>query len=254
MNEELKYSITTFSSKGALEQCERALHVSKNAALSVGIRAVDGVVLASYKKTPSILVDKKRVRKIFKVCDTICGTYAGLSGDFRTALETAREIAVDYYKVYNVFPFVDTFTKEFSKVIQEKTQKNGLRPIGCVCLFAGYAPIRREATYDDEGKLHIRDLDRDVLQPLLFQIGPTGSIKSCFTSAVGKYYKECTSFLAKRCASETYVHDGVSFAALALREHTETPVQQDDIEICTVGPEGVKMYTREEIEEILQSI
>lgn len=254
MNEELKYSITTFSSKGALSQCERALTAAKNGALSVGIRASNGVVLASIKKTPSPLVDKRRVRKIFKVCETICGTYSGLNGDFRLALETAREIAVDYYKVFGVFPYIDTFMKELSKVIQEKTQKGGLRPFGCLCLFGGYAPIKKEIVCDEEGKIEILDTEKATLQPLMYQIDPSGSIKCCFTSGIGRTYKECSGFLGKRCTPDTELHDGVYIAALALREHTETPISEEDIDICTLTLEGVKMYSPEEIKDILKDI
>ncbi|KAI5190914.1 20S proteasome subunit alpha 2 [Nematocida sp. AWRm77] len=252
MNDELKYSITTFSSKGALSQCERALTASKNGALSLGIRASNGVVLASIKKTSSPLVDKRQVRKVFKVCETICGTFSGLSGDFRVALETAREIAVDYYKVFGVFPHIDTFMKEFSKVIQEKTQKGSLRPFGFLGLFGGFAPIKKEIRCDEEGKPEILDTEKEIMQPFLYQIDPSGSIKCCFTSATGQSYKECSLFLSKRCTPETEIHDGVLLAALGLKEHTETPISEEDIEVCTLTREGIKMYNLTEIKEVLQ--
>lgn len=254
MHGELSYSTTTFSSKGILSQCERALTASKNGALSLGIRATNGVVLASLKKTPSPLVQKERVQKVFRVCETIIATFAGLSGDFRTALEVAREIAEDYYKVYRVYPFVDTFMKEFSKVIQEKTQKGGLRPIGCVCLFAGHALIQKDISPDDEGRPIIVETENYLMQPLLYQIDPSGSIKNSFSFGIGKYYKECSQFLTKRCTAEIEIHDAVLIAALALKEFSETAISEDDMSISVIGAEGISVYSADEIKNVLKSI
>ncbi|OAG31124.1 2S proteasome subunit alpha 2 [Nematocida displodere] len=254
MNEEIKYSITTFSSKGSLSQCENALTAATKGALSLGIRASNGIVFASLKKAPSPLVEKTKVKKVFKVCETICGTFAGLSGDFRLVLETAREIAVDYHKVYKRFPYVDTFIKEFSKVVQEKTQKGGLRPIGCICIFGGFAPIKREVVTDEEGKSEILEREKEILQPLLFQIDPSGSIKSCFSTGIGKFYQECTLFLSKRCTPEIEIHDAVTTSALALKEFTETALHEQDVDICTLTLEGIKTYTTSEIQEVLKSL
>ncbi|KAI5186665.1 20S proteasome subunit alpha 2 [Nematocida homosporus] len=253
MNSEIKYSITTFSSKGTLAQCERALTAATKGAPALGIRASNGLVLASLKRTPSLLVDKNRIKKVFKVCDAIIGTFAGLSGDFRLVLETAREIAVDYYKIYGRFPYVDAFIKEFSKVVQEKTQKGGLRPVGCICLFGGFAPIRKEIEADDEGRVVITELDREKMQPLLYQIDPSGSIKCVFSAGVGKYYKESSQFLANRCNAETEIYDAVSIAILALNENAETALTEEDMDLCTITREGIKMYTAQEIKEVIDS-
>lgn len=253
MNEEIKYTVTTFSSKGTLSQCERALTAATNGVPAVGIRASNGVILASLKKTPSLLVEKNKVRKTFKVCETIIGTYAGLSGDFRIALETAREIAVDYYKIYGSFPYVDTFIKEFSKVVQEKTQKGGLRPIGCICMFGGFAPVKKRVEADEDGAAVITDTDKEINQPLLYQIDPSGSIKCIFTSGIGKYHKDTSLFLSKRCNAETEISDGVTISVLALCENAETALTEKDIDICTITEKEIKMYTAREIKEIIES-
>lgn len=254
MHEEPSYSTTTFSSKGILSQCERALTAAKNGALSLGIRATNGVVLASLKKTPSTLVDKERVQKIFRVCDGIIGTFSGLSGDFRISLEVAREIADDYFKVYGKYPYVDTFMKEFSKAIQEKTQKEGLRPIGCICLFAGHTLIKKDVIPDEEGRPVIVETEAHIMQPILYQIDSSGSIKNSFSFGIGKFYKECSQFLNKRCTAEIEIHDAVMTAALALKEFTDTAINEDDMSISVVSAEGIANYTKEEIKDVLKSI
>jgi hypothetical protein len=50
------YSLTTFNSSGELVQIKHALAAVQSGATSLGIRAVNGVVLATEKKLPSTLV------------------------------------------------------------------------------------------------------------------------------------------------------------------------------------------------------
>ena len=50
------FSLTTFSPSGKLVQIEYALNAVNAGATSLGIRATNGVVLATEKKLPSILV------------------------------------------------------------------------------------------------------------------------------------------------------------------------------------------------------
>lgn len=252
----INYSLTTFSSKGTLAHCERAIKAASNGTLSVGIRCPNGVVLASLKKTPSLLTCKRSYKKVFKVCDTICATYAGLGGDFRVALETAREIATDYHKVFGKFPYVDFFIKEFSKVIQEMTQRGGLRPFGCICLFGGYAPLKKDTVVDEVGKVEVVDTAEFRMQPLLFQIDPSGSIQTSFSSAIGSSYKEASLFLSKRCSPDIELHDAVATSILALKEFTEFTLSEDDMDICTFSTEDLATHilSPSEIHEVLQAL
>ena len=54
------YSLTTFNSSGELVQIKHALAAVQSGATSLGIRAVNGVVLATEKKLPSTLVGEER--------------------------------------------------------------------------------------------------------------------------------------------------------------------------------------------------
>lgn len=56
------FSLTTFSPSGKLVQIEYALNAVNAGATSLGIRATNGVVLATEKKLPSILVCGGAVR------------------------------------------------------------------------------------------------------------------------------------------------------------------------------------------------
>ena len=57
------YSLTTFNSSGELVQIKHALAAVQAGATSLGIRAANGVVLATEKKLPSTLVDESTVER-----------------------------------------------------------------------------------------------------------------------------------------------------------------------------------------------
>ncbi|KAG6522426.1 hypothetical protein ZIOFF_019566 [Zingiber officinale] len=52
------FSLTTFSPSGKLVQIEHALMAVGSGQTSLGIKAANGVVIATEKKLPSILVDE----------------------------------------------------------------------------------------------------------------------------------------------------------------------------------------------------
>jgi len=55
------FSLTTFSPSGKLVQIEHALTAVGSGQTSLGIKAANGVVIATEKKLPSILVDETSV-------------------------------------------------------------------------------------------------------------------------------------------------------------------------------------------------
>jgi len=58
------FSLTTFSPSGKLVQIEHALTAVGSGQTSLGIKAANGVVIATEKKLPSNLVDEASVQKI----------------------------------------------------------------------------------------------------------------------------------------------------------------------------------------------
>ena len=69
------FSLTTFSPSGKLVQIEHALSAVNAGATSLGIRATNGVVLATEKKLPSILVDEATVQKVSLLTPNVGMTY-----------------------------------------------------------------------------------------------------------------------------------------------------------------------------------
>jgi Proteasome subunit len=77
------FSLTTFSRTGKLLPIEYALNAVANGRSALGICAVDGVVLATDKKMPSVLVDCDNVHKIELINDTAGCCFAGVGPDYR---------------------------------------------------------------------------------------------------------------------------------------------------------------------------
>lgn len=77
------FSLTTFSRTGKLLQIEYALNAVANGRTALGICAKDGVVIATDKKTPSVLVDSDKVHKVELITPTTGFCYAGVGPDYR---------------------------------------------------------------------------------------------------------------------------------------------------------------------------
>ncbi|XP_034922575.1 proteasome subunit alpha type-2-like isoform X3 [Populus alba] len=59
------FSLTSFSPTGKLVQIEQALTAVGSGQTSLGIKAANGVVIATEKKLPSILVDESSVNVLY---------------------------------------------------------------------------------------------------------------------------------------------------------------------------------------------
>merc|ERR1712137_984318 len=77
------FSLTTFSPSGKLVQIEYALNAVAAGATALGIKATNGVVIATEKKLPSALVDETTVNKMSLITPNIGIAYAGMGPDSR---------------------------------------------------------------------------------------------------------------------------------------------------------------------------
>ncbi|ERN09420.1 hypothetical protein AMTR_s00029p00057040 [Amborella trichopoda] len=94
------FSLTTFSPSGKLVQIEHALMAVGSGQTSLGIKAADGVVIATEKKLPSILVDESSVQKIQLLTPNIGVVYSGMGPDSRVLVRKSRKQAQQYYRLY----------------------------------------------------------------------------------------------------------------------------------------------------------
>lgn len=87
------FSLTTFSPSGKLVQIEYALNAVNAGSTSLGIKAVNGVVIATEKKQRSTLVDESTVQKISLLTPNIGVAYSGMGPDSRILVRKARKQA-----------------------------------------------------------------------------------------------------------------------------------------------------------------
>ena len=84
--------------------------------------ATNGVVLATEKKAPSLLLDTSMIEKVAPICPNIGFVYSGMGPDFRILVAKARKIAQAYWKVYGEYPPTKVLVQEVAGVMQKATQ------------------------------------------------------------------------------------------------------------------------------------
>ncbi|EJW04116.1 hypothetical protein EDEG_01596 [Edhazardia aedis USNM 41457] len=238
MNFEIDHSLTTFTSEGTLNQCENALKAALNGSLSLSARSDDGIVLASLKYFPK-LVEKESISKVFKVCDSIGMTYSGLQPDFRVIYDKAILLAEDYKYVYGRYPYADVFVHNLSRVIQEYTQKGGLRPFGVLLLICGFV----EEKINGEVKV----------VPMLYQMEPSGSFQEVNVCAIGREYKGGCKYVENRLES---LDDNIANCVGSLREHAGYSIDYKDVDIGVfrADTKSFNTYKPGDVKEVFDSI
>lgn len=198
--------------------------------MTLGIRATNGVVIASERKTPA-LVDPATFHKIEKITDSVGFSYAGMGADFRVLLQHARKEAAVYHLTYNERIPVRVVTQKTANVMQEYTQRGGARPFGVSLLIAGF---------DDDG-------------PQLFQADPSGAYFEWKATAIGQNFVNAKSFLEKRYTDDMELEDAIHTAILTLRESFEGVMTKDNIEIgvASAADRTFRILTPAEVQDYL---
>jgi 20S proteasome subunit alpha 2 len=267
------FSLTTFSRTGKLLPIEYALNAVANGRSALGICAVDGVVLATDKKMPSVLVDADQVHKIELINETAGCCFAGVGPDYRVLgkkkvclllrpnhriilfsprkisprflsvhfiyisstftrrrrkrprrrktrkypVKRARKGAATYELTYGQVQNVREVCKTTASVMQEYTQRGGVRPFGVSVLVAGL---------DASG------------QPALYQVDPSGAYIHWKATAIGKNHVNAKAFLEKRWTADMNIEDAIQKALLTLREGLEGEMTAHNVEVAICKTNG----------------
>lgn len=107
--------------------------------------------------------------------------------------------------------------KETAGVMQEYTQRGGVRPFGVSLLVAG--------------------LDADGT-PGLYQVDPSGAYFGWKATAIGKNYISAKNFLEKRWTADLELEDAIHTALLTLREGFEGEMTSTNIQVAVVKKDG----------------
>lgn len=84
----------------------------------MGIKAKNGVVIATEKKLASTLMDETSYYKTQVLCEHIGAVYSGLGPDFRILCQKARKLVQNYYVKYFEPMGVQGLCRETSELIQ----------------------------------------------------------------------------------------------------------------------------------------
>jgi len=222
MTDRYSFSLTTFSPSGKLVQIEYALNAVAGGATSIGIKARNGVVIATEKKMQSVLIDESTLDKVVNLTKNIGVVYSGMGPDSRVLVNKARKQAQKYRAVYNEYPPTKMLVREIATVMQEYTQSGGVRPFGVSLLVAGY---------DEDG-------------PALYQVDPSGSYFAWKATAIGKNMINGKTFLEKRYNDEMELEDAVHTAILTLKEGFEGQMTEHNIEIGIIGGDDKNTFRK----------
>ncbi len=122
MSERYGFSLTTFSPSGKLVQIEYALNAVAAGAPSVGIKATNGVVLATEKKQKTTLHDDRSISKIEPVAKNVGMVYSGMGPDYRLLVKYARKLNQQYVTMYDDSIPTVQLVRRVADVMQEYTQ------------------------------------------------------------------------------------------------------------------------------------
>ncbi|KAH8705776.1 putative proteasome component Pre8 [Talaromyces proteolyticus] len=276
MADRYSFSLTTFSPSGKLVQIEYALNAVNTGVTALGIKATNGVVLATEKKSSSPLIDPPSLEKVALVTPDIGMVYAGMSPDYRVLVDKARKVShTGYKRIYNEYPPTRILVQDVARVVQEATQSGGVRPYGVSLLIAGWdegvEPEAEQATEEGSEK-KVSGKTGGILKggPSLYQVDPSGSYFPWKATAIGKSATSAKTFLEKRYTEGLELEDAIHIALLTLKETIEGEMNGETVEIGIVGPpadhllgyQGVegargprfRKLTKEEIEDYLTNL
>lgn len=234
MSERYGFSLTTFSPSGKLVQIEYALNAVGAGAPSVGIKATNGVVLATEKKQKTTLHDDRSINKIESVGKNVGMVYSGMGPDYRLIVKYARKLTQQYVMMYDDDIPTVQLVRRVADVMQEYTQSGGVRPFGVSLLIAGW------------------DADEDC--PYLYQCDPSGAYFAWKATAIGKNHINGKTFLEKRYSEKLELEDAIHTAILTLKESFEGQMTEDNIELGVCTKDGFRKLTPPEVKDYLAAI
>ncbi len=231
------FSLTTFDQSGILTQVRHALTAVGNGETCIGMRAKNGIVIASEKKLSSPLVDETSFFKVDQIASYIGVTYAGLGPDYQAVIHKSRKDAQVYHAHFGdrITPY--KLCKKTADLLQEYTQSPGVRPFGIGMIVGGY---------DEE------------LGPLIYQIEASGTFYCWKATALGKGASSAKQFLEKRYSDDMDIEDAIHTVILTLKDSFEGELTERNIEIGVIRTSDpnkeFKVLKQSEIKDYLREV
>lgn len=208
-------AITVFSPDGRLYQVEYAIETVRRGAITVGIKATDGVVLAVEERTRKLQV-VEAAQKIFKIDDHVGLAAAGYIPDARSQTENARFFAQSNRLIYDEAVSVEAVAKHLADQSQQFTQYAGVRPFGVALILGGV---------NDDG-------------PHIFVTDPSGTYLEYNAIAIGRHSDRVTTFLEKEYVEDISMDVASRLAVAAIREVVEDKADISHIRMAHITGSG----------------
>ncbi|KAI9822800.1 MAG: Proteasome subunit alpha type-2 [Thelocarpon impressellum] len=234
------------SDNGKLVQIEYALNAVNQGVTSLGIKATNGIVLATEKKSSSPLIDPPSLSKVSLITPNIGMVYSGMGPDYRILVDKARKVShTGYKRIYNEYPPTRILVQDVARVMQEATQSGGVRPYGVSLLVAGWDDgiepdtevVDTDGAGTDSEKKKPTGKTGGILKggPSLYQVDPSGSYFPWKATAIGKSATSAKTFLEKRYTEGLEMEDAIHIALLTLKETIEGEMNGETVELGIVS-------------------
>jgi proteasome alpha subunit len=214
-----------FSPDGRLYQVDYAREAVRRGATSIGIVALDSVVLLAHKNLNEQLAIPNTVQKIFKIDASIGVTYSGMVSDALHLVDVMRSRTQSHRMIYDETESVESITREVASELQLATQYGGVRPYGVSVLIGGY----------DKG-------------PKLYEIDAGGPFLGYKADAIGAGKKIAEEILVRDYKDGMDLEDAIALGLACLKKVSEKKLVEDNLDISTITKdEGFRMFQSDEI-------
>lgn len=135
--------------------------------------------------------------------------------------------------MYGEIQPVSQLVKRTANVMQEYTQRGGVRPFGISLLVGG--------------------IDEEDGCPHLYQVDPSGTYFAWKATAIGRNHLNAKNFLEKRYTEDMELEDAIHTALLTLREGFEGEMNAHNIQVGIASQKDgkFKILTPEQIQDYL---
>lgn len=213
-------SVSTFSPNGRVFQVEYAYKAIEKSGTAIGIRCVDGVVLAVEKQILHKMLVPGSNRRIQPVDYHVALAQSGLAADARQLINKARSESLEYQQFYGSRITGKVLAERLAGHVHTHTLYWYLRPFGCAVLLGAY----------DEPELG---------GPSLWTIEPSGECRKYFAAAIGKSKQGAASELEKIDFAKITCREAVDECARIIYKMHDTIKEKElEIEISWITAEN----------------
>lgn len=215
-------SPTTFSPDGRVFQVEYAAKAVEKSGTALGVRCVDGVVLAVERIVISKMLVPSSNRRIATIDVNSGLAMSGLAADARQLVNKAREESRSYKAFYGSEIPGQVLADRLAGHVHTHTLYWYLRPFGCAALVAAY---------DEERKAQ------------LYLIEPSGISYRYFANAIGKHRQGCKTELEKLPFATLTCRQAVNeIARIVYNHHDEAKDKTFELEMTWICDESKQKH------------